>query len=79
MAQAKRLSLVQQTKPGPREKARLKIKENRPADLVQCNRCGGREFIETKTGVMYRDGKYFGGAKSLVCVACFLLGTRSVA
>jgi hypothetical protein len=76
VSDAKRLALVQQTEPGPREKARLKIKANRLADIVQCNRCGGREFIETKTGVTYRDGKYLGGTKALICVSCLLTGHR---
>jgi hypothetical protein len=71
-----KLRLIQPSPPGPRETARLKIKANKPADLVQCNRCGGREFIETKTGVMCRDGKYLGGTKTLICVACLLTAHR---
>jgi hypothetical protein len=71
-----KLRLIPPIDPGPREKARLKIKANKHADLVQCNRCGGREFIETKTGVTYRDGKYLGGTKARICVACLLTGHR---
>lgn len=49
-----------------------------PADMLQCNRCGGREMIETRTGVLFKDGKASGGTKQMVCVACLLKGDRVV-
>lgn len=74
-----KLRIVLAPKPGPREKARLKLKSIKPADIVQCNRCGGREFIETKTGVMFKDAKTVGGFKNLICLCCLLNGAREQA
>ncbi|MFK3794730.1 hypothetical protein [Pseudomonas sp. NPDC088444] len=48
----------------------------KPAYMVQCHRCGGREVIETKTGVMMKNGKPVGGTKQLLCVGCLLKGER---
>ncbi len=73
-----KLRLVPPSQPGPRQAARLKLKtENKPAELVQCNRCGGREFLETKTGLFFKDGKFTGGTKALICVGCLLQGHRT--
>lgn len=46
--------------------------------MVQCHRCGGRETIETRTGVMLRDGKPVGGTKALICAMCWTKGERVV-
>ena len=50
----------------------------RPKHMMQCHVCGGREGIETKTGVMNVDGKFSGGTKILLCACCLLRGERSV-
>jgi hypothetical protein len=50
----------------------------KPAAMLQCPRCGGRETIETRTGVMLVDGKPRGGTKSLICAACHRGGQRVV-
>ncbi len=44
--------------------------------MIQCPRCAGREFIETKTGVLLKGGKPTGGTKALVCVTCLGNGHR---
>ncbi len=49
----------------------------KPAALMQC-RCGCREFIETRTGVEYVNGKTRGGTKTLICAQCLLKGDRVV-
>ena len=41
--------------------------------MLQC-RCGCRELIEVKSGVMYVDGKTQGGTKQMICAACFARG-----
>lgn len=51
----------------------------KPATMVQCQRCGGREFIETVTGALTRGGKRSGGTKTMVCVPCLLAGQRVAA
>lgn len=51
----------------------------KPAEVVQCRRCGGREFIETVTGTMERGGKRSGGTKTMVCLPCLLTGQRIAA
>jgi hypothetical protein len=49
----------------------------KPSVILQCN-CGSREFIEAKTGVLFKDGKASGGVKQLLCAACLLKGERVV-
>lgn len=46
--------------------------------IVQCNRCGSREVIEAKQGMLIKDGKPSGGTKVLICVNCLLRGERVV-
>ena len=71
------LKLVPVAEPSPAEKARQRVRAMpKPACMVQCNRCGGREVIETKTGVEYVGGKTRGGTKQLYCAACFMKGER---
>lgn len=49
-----------------------------PPSVIQCPRCGGREVIETKTGMLFAGGKASGGTKQLLCTACLLNGERVV-
>lgn len=49
----------------------------KPAILLQC-RCGSREFIETKAGVEFVNGKTRGGTKMLLCMHCLMKGDRVV-
>ncbi len=61
----------------PTEQVRKRVRAMpKPATMIQCHRCGGREVIETKIGVLMRDGKPTGGTKQLLCVGCLLRGER---
>jgi hypothetical protein len=48
----------------------------KPADMVACPRCSGREFTETRTGVLMRNGKPTGGTRAMICTACLAQGQR---
>ena len=50
----------------------------KPASMIQCGRCGSREVIETKIGMLYKAGKAQGGTKQILCAACFMRGERVV-
>ena len=67
------LHLIKGT-PKPRKRA----SDPRPAEMLQCYRCGCRELIEARVGVMVRDGKTSGGTKQMLCAACLLKGERVV-
>jgi hypothetical protein len=58
-----------------RSRRRLKA-HDKPAEMLSCRRCSGREFIEAKTGVLLRNGKPVGGTKALLCTACLAQGQR---
>ena len=61
----------------PAEQVRNRVRAMpRPATMIQCHRCGGREVIETKIGVLMKNGKPTGGTKQLLCVGCLLQGER---
>jgi len=74
-----RLTLITNTPapdtPAQRVRERVK-KMAKPAEMVQCRRCGGREFMPTKTGVLFKDGKMTGGTPNLICVNCLSRGER---
>lgn len=50
----------------------------KPASMIQCGRCGSREVIETKVGMLYKAGKAQGGTKQILCASCFMRGERVV-
>lgn len=59
------------------EKVRKRVRAMpKPPTMVQCHRCGGREVIETRIGVLMKNGKPTGGTKMLICVGCLLNGER---
>lgn len=63
----------------PAEQVRNRVRAaDKPAAMIQCHRCGGREVIETKIGVMKKNGKPSGGTKQLLCAGCFMKGERVV-
>lgn len=63
----------------PKQRVLERVKATpKPAELLQCHRCGGREFIETRIGVVLKRGKPSGGTKALVCACCLLKGERVV-
>ncbi|MEH6565568.1 MAG: hypothetical protein V7756_09625 [Halopseudomonas sp.] len=73
--------VIEGTKPPdtPKQRSLDKVKRTaKPASMIQCHRCGGRELIETKTGVMLKNGKPTGGTKQLLCACCFMKGERVV-
>lgn len=75
---ATQLKLVPKTPASPKEKLRQRVKAMpKPAILLEC-RCGSREFIETKAGVEFVNGKTRGGTKQLLCMHCLMKGDRVV-
>lgn len=63
----------------PKQRAADRVKAMpKPASMLQCHRCGCREVLELKTGVLYHGGKTKGGTKAIVCAACFMKGERVV-
>ncbi len=50
----------------------------RPPSMICCHRCGGAEVIQTKIGMMYKDGKATGGTRQILCALCFMRGERVV-
>ena len=73
------LRLIPPAEPSPAEKVRQRVrKAPKPATMLQCNRCAGREVIETKTGVLFKNGRATGGQKQLLCARCLAQGERVV-
>lgn len=65
--------------PAPDEPVNNRAKKaSKPADMLQCPRCGGREVIETVIGAMVQARKLKGGARAIVCVGCLMRGERVV-
>jgi hypothetical protein len=63
----------------PKQRVTERIKKMpKPASMLQCRRCGGREVLELKSGVLYQDGRTKGGIKTIVCATCFMRGERMV-
>lgn len=63
----------------PKEAVKRRVRKMpKPGAMVQCHRCGGREVIETKIGVILKDGKPTGGTKQLLCAGCLMRGERVV-
>jgi len=60
-----------------------KLKQARKANPAaahpfRCHRCGGGEIIETKVGMIFKNGKPQGGTKQYLCGHCFMKGERVV-
>lgn len=73
-----KLQLVPAEPAPPEEKVRQRVKAMpRPATMLEC-RCGCRELIEVKVGVLYQAGKTKGGTRQLLCSACMMKGHRVV-
>lgn len=71
------LKLVPNSEPSPGEKIRQRLKAGKPDVVLQC-RCGGRDLIEVKSGMLFRNGKAVGGTKQYLCAHCFQRGERVV-
>jgi len=46
--------------------------------MIQCHRCGGREVIEAKVGMVLKNGRPQGGTKTILCATCHRQGDRVV-
>lgn len=60
-----------------------KLKKARKANpaaisLLSCHRCGCNEVIETKVGMIVKNGKAQGGTRQYLCAGCFMKGDRVV-
>jgi hypothetical protein len=65
--------------PPPPERANSRAKKAaKPAEMLQCVRCGGREVTETLIGASVQAGKLKGGTRQIICVGCMLKGERVV-
>lgn len=63
----------------PQQRVRNRIKAGpKPAAMLSCYRCGGREVLQLKTGVLMQNGKPTRGTKAIVCAHCFMKGERVV-
>lgn len=71
----RRLHVIDGT-PAPdtaQERVRRRVRgAPKPAEMPQCHRCGGREYIEAKIGA----GKAV--TKQKLCVCCLLQGQRII-
>lgn len=48
----------------PAEQVRKRVRAmSKPATMVQCHRCGGREVIETKIGVLMKNSSWQEGPR----------------
>ena len=73
-----KLTVVPASEPDAREKLRQRLtRQPKPATMLEC-RCGSRELIAAKSGVLFKDGKAVGGTKTLLCAACLAKGERVV-
>ena len=63
----------------PAERVRKRVRAApKPASMIDCHRCGGREVIETRIGALYRSGRASGGTRQYLCALCFMRGERVV-
>jgi len=61
------------------ERVRQRLRQApKPADMLQCPRCAGREVVETRVGVSLIGGKPRGGTKQILCALCLTRGERVV-
>lgn len=49
----------------PVERVRKRLRAHKPPEMLQCLRCAGREVIETRTGMVIKNGRRKAGC------ACF--------
>ncbi len=74
-----RLKLVDKPPIAPKEEVRRRVRRHpKPAAMLQCHKCGGREVVQAKAGVLAKGGKPVGGTKVLLCAMCFARGERVV-
>lgn len=73
-----RFKVVPGTPPPDPDPVRKRLRASKPASLLQCHRCGGREVIETRIGMTFRAGKASGGTRVRLCANCYMNGERVV-
>jgi hypothetical protein len=66
------------SEPAPAKPKTRSARASKPAEMLQCPRCSGREFIETVIGAMMQARKLKGGTRQIICVGCLLKGERMV-
>lgn len=63
----------------PVEQARKRVRAMpKPASMIQCHRCGSREVMVTKIGMLLKNGKATGGTPQILCASCHRGGERVV-
>lgn len=73
------LKIVDKPPIEPKEEVRRRVRRHpKPAGMLSCHRCGGREVLQAKSGVLVKDGKPVGGTKVLLCALCLAKGERVV-
>ena len=73
-----KLTIVPASTPPESERLRLKRRADpKPAAMLQC-RCGSRDVLSVKIGVLIVAGKPSRGTPQLLCAACFMQGKRVV-
>lgn len=70
------LKVITNDLPPAAEVKRRMRRHPKPADMLSCHKCSGREVIESRSGVLLKDGKPTRGTKILLCAACFMRGER---
>ena len=61
-----------------REQVQDRLAEMVPTWMLKCPRCGSLELVETRTGVISKNGRPSGGTKTLLCLHCMVRGERVV-
>lgn len=63
----------------PAEDVRERVrKQAKPPSMISCRRCGGREVLLVKMGMLFKDGKPRGGTTQYLCAGCHCRGERVV-
>ena len=62
----------------PVERVRKRLRAHKPPEMLQCLRCAGREVIETRTGMVIKNGRPQGGVRVFLCATCHRNGERVV-
>lgn len=62
----------------PAEAVRRRQRAAKPAEMLQCPRCAGREVLVSVTGATIKAGRVSGGTKTWLCAGCHRKGERVV-
>lgn len=64
--------------PAPTKHKTRAPKVAKPAELIECPRCQGREITPTIIGAQLVNRRIKGGTTQYLCTCCFLKGERVV-